>query len=170
MLNRAHHFYIISRKSCWILKVTNYKWLWICKTIDWFMIISKKFGSIHSNNSENSALKYSIVFLYWIKKARSFLNIECYKNTGWNQNLERPDVGKPIFRNFGYWNNESWAIRFFIFNFFFYFCVYFQYLNNLPNWKIWDFNSFTNCQILINFEIEQFLEFDNFMKLSMMEI
>ena len=100
---------------------------------------------------------------------------------GRGQHLERPIVERSIFRDFEISNIKITKVELFdlsIFEFIFYFYDCVNYSDTRNTYMIiyyqirnfWNFYSFTNCQILLIFEIQAFQKFDYFMSLSMMKI
>ena len=81
------------------------------------------------------------------------------KNRDWGQNLERPNIERPIFRKFGTSNIEITKVELFdfsIFEFIFHFYDCLNYSNTQNTYLIMyhqirifrNFDNFTNCQIL----------------------
>ena len=114
-----------------------------------------------------------LFFFSIFRITRNFFN--SYICPGGGQNLERPNVERPIFRKFETSNIEITKVKLFDFSIFvvilyFYDCS--NYSNTQNTYSIiyhqirdfLNFYSFTNCQFkhLLIFEIQQFQTFDYF--------
>ena len=89
----------------------------------------------------------------------AYCTVERRDLTGGGQHVERPNVERPIFRDFEILNIKITKVELFdfsIFEFIFYFYDCFNYSDTQNTYVLiyheirnfWNFDSFTNCQIL----------------------